>query len=204
MRGKRLLDFSKNLGIASALALALSLTAPFGSAHAQTGVTGEAVVGEMVTATATVEKINLDKRLVTLKPADGEAFTVKVGEAVENLPQVEVGDTVEVDYYEAVALDISEPKAGSAPGESVTEEAVRAKKGEMPAGAEADVVTYTSEIVGIDRPQNTVTLMGPDDHIHTVKVENPEVQEMLDQLKLGEMVQISFIEAVAVAVRPEE
>lgn len=203
MHAKRLLAYFVNLGIASAIVLAVSLAMTGGFAQAQTGATGGAIVGEKITASAEVEAINLDKRLVTLKGEDGESFTVKVGKAVQNLPQVKVGDTVEVDYYEAVALDVSKPKPGSAPGVSVTDEAVRAKKGELPAGAEAEVITYTSEIVGIDRPQNTLTVMGANDEIHTIKVKDPEAQEMLqDDLKLGDMVQISFIEAVAVAVKP--
>ena len=101
-------------------------------------------------------------------------------------------------------MDVSKPKPGSAPGVSVTEEAVRAKKGELPAGAEAEVITYTSQIVGIDRPQSTLTMMGADDRIHTIKVQDPEAQQLLEnELKVGDMVQISFIEAVAVAVRPK-
>ena len=201
MHPKRLLTYPVNLGIASAIVLAVSLATLGGFAQAQTG---GAIVGERLTASAEVEAINLDKRLVTLKAEDGESFTVKVGEAVQNLSQVEVGDTVEVDYYEAVALDVSKPKPGSAPGVSAMEEAVRARKGELPAGAEAEVITYTSEIVGIDRPQSTLTMMGADDRIHTIKVQDPEAQQLLEnELKVGDMVQVSFIEAVAVAVRPK-
>ena len=203
MNVKRLVTYSVNLGIASAIVLAVSLVTTGGFAQAQTYATGGAIVGEKITASAEVEAINLNKRLVTLKGEDGKSFTVKVCKAVQNLPQVEVGDTVDVDYYEAVALDVSKPKPGSAPGVSVTEEAVRAKKGELPAGAEAEVITYTSEIVGIDRPQSTLTIAGADDQIHTIKLKDPAAQEMLENdLKLGDMVQVSFIEAVAVAVKP--
>ena len=184
MNAKRLVSYSMNFGIASAIVLAVSLATMSGFAQAQTGAKGGgAMVGEKITTSAKVEAINLDKRLVTLKGKDGKSFTVKVGKAVQNLPQVEVGDTVEVDYYEAVALDVSKPKPGSAPGVSATEEAVRAKKGEMPAGAEAEVITYTSEIVGIDRPQSTLTMMGADDRIHTIKVKDPEDQEMLEKIE---------------------
>lgn len=208
MRANRILSYLKwllphlvNFGLASVIMLAVSpaMTGEFAQAQA-----GGAIVGERLTTSAEVEAINLDKRLVTLKAKDGESFTVKVGEAVQNLPQVKVGDTVEVDYYEAVALDVSKPKPGSAPGVSVTEEAVRAKKGELPAGAEAEVITYTSQIVGINRPQSTLTVMGADDQIYAIKVQDPKAQQLLEnELKVGDMVHVSFVEAVAVAVKPK-
>lgn len=198
---KWLLPHPVNFGLASVIILAVSLAMTGEFAQAQAG---GAIVGEKTTTSAEVEAINLDKRLVTLKGEDGKSFTVKAGKAVQNLDQVEVGDTVEVDYYEAVALDVSKPKPGSAPGVSVTEEAVRAKKGELPAGAEAEVITYTSEIVGIDRPQSILTVMGADDQIYAIKVKDPKAHQLLEnELKVGNMVHVSFVEAVAVAVKPK-
>lgn len=49
-----------------------------------------------VTATATVEAIDLEKRVVTLKGQEGNVFDVAVGREARNLPQLKVGDEVTV------------------------------------------------------------------------------------------------------------
>jgi len=55
-----------------------------------------------VTKTATVQAIDLDKRVVTLKGEKGNVFDLKVGEEAKNLPQVKVGDRVTVQLYESL------------------------------------------------------------------------------------------------------
>jgi len=47
---------------------------------------------EVIKATATVEKIDLEKRKVTLLLEDGKKKTFKVDKSVPNLDQVKVGD----------------------------------------------------------------------------------------------------------------
>ncbi|MRR08399.1 MAG: hypothetical protein EG828_16060, partial [Deltaproteobacteria bacterium] len=58
----------------------------------------------MAVMTATVQAIDLEKRMVTLKGPKGEVRTIKVGEEAVNLPQVKVGDLVTVKYYESLAV----------------------------------------------------------------------------------------------------
>ena len=59
--------------------------------------------------TATVEAIDLEKRLVTLKGPKGEKRTIKVGQEARNLPQLKVGDLVTVKYYESMAVEVIKP-----------------------------------------------------------------------------------------------
>ena len=65
--------------------------------------------GMLIEATATVEAVDMDNRLVTLKGPEGRLVTIRAGEEVKNLPQVEVGDQVNVKYYEGTALNIYKP-----------------------------------------------------------------------------------------------
>ena len=97
--------------------------------------TEPAMVERTSEVTATVAAIDLAERLVTLKGAGGNLFTVQAGDEVRNLPQLVVGDRVAVRYYEAIAAEMAKPgqetsasatamraPAGARPGAGVTQE----------------------------------------------------------------------------------
>jgi len=158
-------------------------------------------IGETaVTATATVKKIDLKKRLVTLQGADGETTTITAGPEVKNLDQVRVGDEVVATYFESVAYEVKAPSQGT-PGVAVAEEVQRAKPGERPGAAGARVTTITATITGIDKKKGTVTLTGPDGDAVTVKARNPD---NLEKIKKGDLVDITMTQAVAIAVEPKK
>ena len=60
--------------------------------------------------TATVQAIDLDKRMVTLKGEQDNVFDLKEGEEAKNLPQVKVGDQVAITYTEALAIEVTPAK----------------------------------------------------------------------------------------------
>jgi len=149
-----------------------------------------------VTATATVQAIDLEKRIVTLKGPKGNVFDLKVGPEARNLPQVKVGDEVTVKYYESLAFKVM--KAGTAPsGAAVTEVAERAKEGEKPGGAVGQQVTITATVEAIDQKVPTVTLKGPEGKSTTIKVKD---RKNLVNVKVGDEVVISYTEAMAISV----
>jgi len=150
----------------------------------------------VVSATATVEAIDLQKRVVTLKGPNGDVFDVTVGEQARNLPQVKVGDQVEVKYYESIALRLVKPGEGVA-GVRETETLERAKKGEKPGGMAGRQVTLTATITAIDKKKQKVTLKGPEGKTVTVKAENPK---NLAKVKVGDEVEITYTEALAISV----
>jgi Cu/Ag efflux protein CusF len=150
----------------------------------------------LVSATATVEAIDLQKRVVTLKGPKGNVFDVTVGEEARNLPQVKVGDNVIVKYYESMALRLVKPGEGVA-GIQETETMARAKKGEKPGGMVGRQTTLTATITAIDKKKQMATLKGPDGKTVTVKAENPE---NLKKVKVGDEVEITYTEALAISV----
>jgi hypothetical protein len=151
---------------------------------------------QLVTATATVEAIDLQKRVVTLKGPNGNVFDVTVGKEARNLPQVKVGDLVKVKYYESIALRLVKPGEGVA-GIQETEVLGRAKKGEKPGGLTASEVTLTATITAIDKKKHMVTLKGPEGKSVTVKAENPK---NLAKVKVGDEVEVTYTEALAISV----
>jgi Cu/Ag efflux protein CusF len=143
--------------------------------------------------TAIVEKIDYDKRLVTLKGPEGNLRTIKVGEEARNFSQVKVGDKVAIEFYESILVEVLKPgeaKPGSQAGSIVG----RAKPGEKPAGVAINTITVTATIDKIDKKAQTVTLKGPEGNKETVKVNN------LKKVKVGDNVVISYTEALAIAV----
>ena len=154
----------------------------------------------MVTATATVQAIDLKNRLVTLKDEEGNTFEIMVGEQARNLPQVKVGDVVEVTYYESVAVQVYKP--GEVP--SVTGDAemlARAKAGEKPGGLATRQTTVTATVQSIDKKSQIAVLKGVDGKTVKVKVQDPK---NLENVNPGDEVVITYTQALAISVEKPE
>ena len=134
--------------------------------------------------------------MVTLLRSDGQRVRFRVSDEVRNLAQVRKGDQVTVTYYESIALHLRKPGHGRT-GVTVDEDAARAQAGELPAGAVAREVTVTSKVVGIDRQNRSATLQLPDKERITFPVEDPS---RLDRVRVGDLVQLTYREAIAIAV----
>jgi len=150
-----------------------------------------------VKMTATVQAIDLDKRVVTLKGQKGNVFDLKVGEEAKNLPQVKVGDLVTVQFYESLAFEVTKP--GQAGGAGATAAVASAKPGEKPAGIAAGQVTVTATVEAIDAKKNRVTLKGPEGKTQEIKVKDPK---NLVNVKVGDQVVLTYTEALAISVEP--
>ena len=155
------------------------------------------------TMSATVESIDHDKRLVSLRGENGRTATVEVSPDVRNLAQVKPGDNVVVRYYEALAAQLKKK------GESTTLDAVdvaagtaRAEPGERPGAAVGSTVTTTVVIDSVDQSFKTVTFRGPGGMLRTVAVETPKGQEFIGRLRKGDEVEVTYTEALAVSVEP--
>jgi hypothetical protein len=100
--------------ISLAAATALAQT---GAAVAAKSDPGKVAMAEAVRMAATVEAIDKDKRLVTLKGPEGNSFVVQAGAEVRNFDQIKVGDQVVVRYIEASGA--SEVALINAPGDDL-------------------------------------------------------------------------------------
>ena len=156
------------------------------------------VAENTVEAQATVTAIDLPQRIVTLRLADGTSMLVQASEDVYNLPQVKVGDIVKVTYTEALAWQVKAASEGTA---SLYEKVGvdRAPPGEKPGGRVGKTVTLTTTITAIDTAHGTVTLRGPEGNSRTIKVADPS---NLSKVQVGDLVAITYSEAVAVSVQP--
>ena len=174
---------------AAALISLLSIT------NAQAQDTKGQIVVASVTTTATVTKINQKTREVTIKTEDGKEHSFIASEDVKNLAQVKKGDLITITYSEALAYQIR--KHGAPSGVETTQAAVTAEPGAKPAGAVAQQTTVTVTITAIDPSVPSVTFRGPKGNTKTIKVQDPQ---KLKGVKVGDMVDITYTEAIAVKV----
>ncbi len=155
----------------------------------------EVMKEKLVTARATVEGIDLQNRMISLKGPKGNVVDLKVDERVKNLPQVKVGDEVVANYYESVAVRVLKP--GETGGASKTQIESGAKPGENPAGVVANQVTATATVEAIDPEKTYVTLRGPRGNMVDVRVRDPE---NLENVRPGDQLLITYSQALAVSV----
>ena len=155
---------------------------------------------QVAEATATVTALDQAKRLISLKADDGREFTVEAGEEVRNFSQIEVGDEVTVQYYQALAADVTKAEASNQPGAVLL--GARAAEGARPAGGLGTVYTAIVTIDSVDTAKDTVSFTGPEGKKHETKVERDEGREFISQLKPGDRVQLTYGEAWAIAVAP--
>jgi hypothetical protein len=151
---------------------------------------------QTTTATARVVAVNQKTRHVTLKGEDGKKFVIVAGPDVHNLAQVKKGDVLRVTYRESIAYQVN--KAGTAqPGVSASTDVSRAPLGSKPSGSVTDTVKVRATITAIDKAGSHVTLRGPKGNETIVKVKDPS---KLDMVHVGDVVDITYTEALAVAV----
>ncbi|KAA0254473.1 hypothetical protein FBQ97_01495 [Acidobacteria bacterium ACD] len=157
-------------------------------------VSGSVALGE-VKVTATVENVDVAKRLITIKGQGGAVETFEVDPAVKNLAQVQKGDVIVIAYFESLAYEVR--KSGAGPGVAASGGVVTAKPGEKPALGAKRQVTATVTITKIDAAAPSVTIKGPAGNEKTVKVMDPK---KLEGVKVGDSVDLTYTEALAISV----
>ena len=155
-------------------------------------------IWQVVSVTAEVQKVDLEKRELTLKGPQGNVLSFTVDKRVERLSEVKAGDKVNVDYYVSLASEIREPTAEEKENPiTVLETAAKAPPETAPAGGGLRQIKAVVIVEGIDRPAEMVTLKGPLGNTITIKVLDPS---RLDKVSLGDTVIVTYTEALAVSV----
>lgn len=187
-----------NRHLAFPLAAMLGIVLAAGALAADQQQASRRVGGSNTTVTghATVQAVDLATRHITLKGENGKSFTIVADKQIKNLAQLREGDVVDVKYREAVVVDVL-PEGAAA---SVTAEASTktAKPEAKPGAAASRRVTIVATIEAIDEASHYVTLRGPEGNSFDVKAENPA---NLKKVKVGDVVRITYTEAIAISVR---
>ena len=160
-----------------------------------------AIVSDEEQIMATVESVDQQDRAVLLRGPRGGLVTVIAGPEIRNLGQLKAGDRVVVRYREALAANLAKPGTTSPPLQ-VSHQVERAPVGDKPTGEVTKMVQARVQITGIDPAHNMVSFVGPAQVQRTVEVKEPEMQQFLKTLKIGDEVDLTYSEALAVSVEP--
>jgi hypothetical protein len=184
--------------ITAAVTFALQVSAQTGSMAVGTAP-GKAAVANTINATATITAIDAASRDVTLKGPQGNEVVVTASPDVKNFDKLKVGDQVDVQYVEALTLELK--KGGGAKVERTEKSGMAmAKPGEQPGRAVGRQVTVVADVVAVDPATQSVTLKGPQRTV-TVKVADPEQFKLIAK---GDQVQATYTQALAMALEPKK
>jgi hypothetical protein len=150
--------------------------------------------------TATVETVDMTYRHLLVRGPQGNLITLIVDPSVRNLGQVRPGDRITLRYASAVAAQLAPPSAK--PRNEVVRVGARTPEGARPGVVLGERRTVTVQVTGIDLASNTVSFVPPDGQPRTVVVRDPSMQDFLRHLKVGDRVDVTYAEAVAVSVEP--
>jgi hypothetical protein len=156
-------------------------------------------------ATATVTAIDMENRLVTLEGPDGDSLIVQASDKVKNLPQVEVGDKVVLKYFDSITANIVKLGKDQKLGTEVVGAKASAPLGAKPAGAAAVEMTRRVEVVFVDPIQKFISIRDPDRGLRKISLkESPDLQHYLKELKEGDVIEVTYTDAMAIEVVPAD
>jgi hypothetical protein len=160
---------------------------------------GAVAVSQTSRLTGTITSIDAATREVTLKGTDGKETVIACGPEVKNFDQLRVGDAVEMESTQALALELK--KGSTAEISRTVEGAVAsAAPGATPAGVGGVRVRIVAEVMALDPETQTVTLRGPV-RIIDLRVDDPEQFKLI---AVGDRIEGTYVEALAVAVTPAQ
>lgn len=158
---------------------------------------GKGTTTNVARITASVEAVDAAARTVTLKGPRGNVVVLPVGPEVKNFDRIKVGDFVVVRYLQALTLELK--KGGKELRQRTErEESAAAQPGERPAAGAARKITVVADVIAVDPKKMTVTLRGPKRTVE-LKVRDPE---QIKLVKVGDQVEATYTEAVAISVEP--
>jgi hypothetical protein len=183
----------KFLLLAAAAVLLIGVAQPVRMAAAVT-------VSDEEEVSATVESVDQAQRSVLLRGPRGGLITIVAGPEVRNLAQVKAGDRVVVRYRTALAANLAKP--GTEPILEAAERTERAPPGDKLGAAAEQLIKVRVKITHIDRRHDLVSFVGPARIERTTEVLDPEMRKFLHTLRVGDEVDLTYTEAVAVNVEP--
>lgn len=183
----------------AALALSALLTAACSSmGGSSSSGPAPAEISEETSATAQVVAVDAATRVITLRDTTG-TWAVQAGPEVVNFAQIAPGDNVTVRYRESLAVAVAPPGTGTA-APTTTVVAGVAAPGQRPAGAIGSQTTMTVRIESVDTAANIVVFTPASGGLRAIRVRTPEGQRFIRDLRRGDSVDVTWTEAVAMAV----
>ncbi|OPK09311.1 hypothetical protein [Pseudomonas sp. VI4.1] len=181
---------------APAVALAsLISTASFTAHAADVPLGSTALERHIITHVLAVDAANYQ---VTVEGPDKSQVPIQLTDQAKALHNLKVGDKVDIYVIRSVAYTL-DTDVNSDRGVSTKSAITRADKDYPNPGGEAfRQVKVTSKITDIDLKKHEVTLLPPEGKVKVVKVEDPELQARMKNLKVGQTVDATYTEVLEI------
>lgn len=158
---------------------------------------------QVTTILGVIETVDPASRQVLLRgdggAQSGALLTMFAGRNIARLNLMRAGDRVSVRYYQALAARVASPLT-SATSASATFTAER--EAERPGGEATLVRTGRVTITAVDAQTGTVSFSGPGGFSRTVTPKNPDVLAFTRRLRVGQQVDMTYEEALAISIEP--
>ncbi|MGZ9146642.1 MAG: hypothetical protein ACXW4A_12535, partial [Nitrospira sp.] len=125
-------------------------------------------------------------------------ITVQVPADV-NLNRVTAGDNVLIGLLQSVSARVL-PPGSAALGNTL--EVASTQPGQPEGRAWGQQLTVVAEITAINLVNHTVTLRGAEGNSDTISVKNPEMQQRMANLQVGDLVELTYSEALGTRLLP--
>jgi Cu/Ag efflux protein CusF len=149
-----------------------------------------------VSVTATIEAIDQTSRIVTLKGPGGNLVDTYVDDSYKRFDDLKVGDQVKAQYQESLAVSIRKP-GDPAPTAGV-QESVTPREG-APGGTVARQLTGSLTVTAVDPAVPSISVKGPKGNVVSMRVQDPK---RLEGVKVGDTIDVTYTQAVLIAVDP--
>jgi hypothetical protein len=155
------------------------------------------LAADVLVLTATVDSVDVQKRIVILKDANGNLAQMNVAKSVNDLDKVKKGDVFVVEHAQAIAVGLTAAAKGAKPGVSGVRSVTIAGKGSAkPFEETTDTIYATVKIGTIDAKTRIVTFTLPSGEKQKVKVDQSVLS--LEKFKAGDDVMVEFVDDTAI------
>lgn len=165
------------------------------------GLTGQKAIyeSEPKVVTATIEALDRDTRVVTLKTEAGSRIHVTAPKEMEGFNRIKLGDIVTAKYFEALVVRLARPGSPAPTGTPTT--SVR-RKDDVPGSETMRERTVRVKVTAVDPKAPSLSVRGEDGVERAMAVGDAE---QLKALKVGDAVDVTFYESRLVSVeRPRK
>jgi hypothetical protein len=152
---------------------------------------------EIVMTHGTVQSIDRERRLLVLKDESGDQIKVEVPPELPAFDKVRKGQRIDLTYYESIGVAVQKPGAAP-PSEEARVRVLPAQQG----GFVGQEVVVAAQVVNLDAKNRTVLLRLPSGQTQRISVADPGLQRQLRDIKPGQLVTMTYTEAVAASIAP--
>ena len=171
----------------------MGVAAPALADDAQPAASQGVQTGMIAHVVAKIVDIDTTTNSVLVRGPRGNEVAVDVDPSVGDVNKLKVGDTVTIDYENALLIHADKVASNGIREKVETDATTPASGGQSTSVRMVDVIATVQKI---DRKHRLVTLRGPE---HTVVVQAPP-DISIDHLKVGDSIRASFKSAAAVKV----